>query len=236
MSAHDIASTLNAHPPASGRRAVPRGRAWAQFWAHSPPSAAVHQRSQWACLRTSRTVADIGERWSALLESVLGATPREFESRILPSSDQAIHQTGHTACLTLQSCVVSYIQTYHHKSVKLALCPSARHNVANHADRPGVILIRSSRGSCSRVRDDRIGLSASVIPVASGRSPPTARPISLLGAESTASWMEWKYPRAFRALVTASTSPTWPISRTDLPGWGIGGPGTGSMGEVRHGP
>jgi hypothetical protein len=31
----------------------------------------------------SRTVADLGERWSALLESVLGATPREFESRIL---------------------------------------------------------------------------------------------------------------------------------------------------------
>jgi hypothetical protein len=28
-------------------------------------------------------VVNAGERWSALLESVLGATPREFESRIL---------------------------------------------------------------------------------------------------------------------------------------------------------
>ena len=32
---------------------------------------------------SSRTVADAGERWPTLLESVLGATPREFESRIL---------------------------------------------------------------------------------------------------------------------------------------------------------
>jgi len=38
----------------------------------------------------SRTAADAGERWSALLESVLGATPREFESRILRSPDQAL--------------------------------------------------------------------------------------------------------------------------------------------------
>ena len=35
----------------------------------------------------SRTAADAGERWSALLESVLGATPREFESRILRHAD-----------------------------------------------------------------------------------------------------------------------------------------------------
>jgi hypothetical protein len=35
----------------------------------------------------SRTVAAIGERRCALLESVLGATPREFESRILRHAD-----------------------------------------------------------------------------------------------------------------------------------------------------
>ena len=40
---------------------------------HSPP--------------TSRTVVNPGERWAALLESVLGATPREFESRILRHAD-----------------------------------------------------------------------------------------------------------------------------------------------------
>jgi hypothetical protein len=39
----------------------------------------------------SRTVADAGERWSALLESVLGATPREFESRILRHYDLQEH-------------------------------------------------------------------------------------------------------------------------------------------------
>jgi hypothetical protein len=33
-------------------------------------------------------VAAIGERWCALLESVLGASPREFESRILRHADQ----------------------------------------------------------------------------------------------------------------------------------------------------
>ena len=35
----------------------------------------------------SRTGVNPGERWSALLESALGATPREFESRILRSLD-----------------------------------------------------------------------------------------------------------------------------------------------------
>ena len=40
-----------------------------------------------SCLRSSRTVADAGERWSALLESVLGETPQGFESPILRASD-----------------------------------------------------------------------------------------------------------------------------------------------------
>jgi hypothetical protein len=43
-------------------------------------------------LRSSRTVADAGERRSALLESVLGATPQEFESPILRHADQGKHR------------------------------------------------------------------------------------------------------------------------------------------------
>jgi hypothetical protein len=38
---------------------------------------------------SSRQVLNVAERWSADLESVLGATPHEFESRILPPLDQA---------------------------------------------------------------------------------------------------------------------------------------------------
>src|SRR5215510_640086 len=54
-----------------------------QFLSHSPPSGTVHRCSPRSCLRSSRTVADAGERGPALLESVLGATPQEFESPIL---------------------------------------------------------------------------------------------------------------------------------------------------------
>src|SRR5215470_6311353 len=36
-----------------------------------------------SCSRGSRTVADAGERHATVLESVLGATPQEFESPIL---------------------------------------------------------------------------------------------------------------------------------------------------------
>jgi hypothetical protein len=66
-------------------------RAWAQFWAHSSPSAAVHRWSPGSCLRGSRTVADAGERHATLLESVLGATPQEFESPILRHADLLKH-------------------------------------------------------------------------------------------------------------------------------------------------
>ena len=65
----------------------PQSSPWAHFWAHSSPSRAVRRRSRRARLRTSRTVADHGERWPAVLESVLGASPREFESRILRHAD-----------------------------------------------------------------------------------------------------------------------------------------------------
>ena len=79
-------------PPHTWQLAL--ARAWAQFWAHSPPSAAVHRRPPRACPRTSRTVTDIGERWPALLESVLGASPRGFESRILRHPDLLKHRSS----------------------------------------------------------------------------------------------------------------------------------------------
>jgi hypothetical protein len=69
-------------------------RAWAQFWSHSSPSGTVHRRSAGSCSRRPRTVADAGERWPALLESVLGATPREFESRILRHADLLKHRSS----------------------------------------------------------------------------------------------------------------------------------------------
>jgi hypothetical protein len=96
LSAHDIASTLTSDPAAHGRRAKPRDRAWAQFWAHSPPSRAVHLRPHDAHLHRPRTVAASGEQRPALLESVLGASPREFESRILRDPDQARHRSAQT--------------------------------------------------------------------------------------------------------------------------------------------
>jgi hypothetical protein len=72
-------------------------RAWAQFWAHSPPSATVRQWSPRWCSRSSRTAADAGERWPTLLESVLGATPQEFESPILRRADLQQHRWVATA-------------------------------------------------------------------------------------------------------------------------------------------
>ncbi len=60
---------------------------WSQMWSHSPQSGTVHRRPRAAHPRRSRTSAATGERRSALLESVLGATPREFESRILRHAD-----------------------------------------------------------------------------------------------------------------------------------------------------
>ena len=44
------------------------------FGLNSPPSGTVHRRPPTTHLSSSRTVADAGERWSALLESVLGGT------------------------------------------------------------------------------------------------------------------------------------------------------------------
>jgi hypothetical protein len=96
-------------PPRLGSR--PRAWAWAQFWSHSSPSGAVHRRSPGSCLRSSRTVAAAGERWSALLESVLGATPQEFESPILRHADLQKHGSwrppGGPLVLTWSQLVVS---------------------------------------------------------------------------------------------------------------------------------
>ena len=76
-------------PTLTGRRSaavLPRGGSpgpLSRFLSHSPPSGGVRRCPPRSCLRSSRTVADTGERRSALLESVLGASPRGFESRIL---------------------------------------------------------------------------------------------------------------------------------------------------------
>ena len=69
------ADSVGSHwvPPASaraGRRGPSGARLWAQFRAHSLPSADVHLRPRASCARWSRTPADGGERWCAVLESV----------------------------------------------------------------------------------------------------------------------------------------------------------------------
>ena len=92
FSAQQIASTL------TGRRSsdvlLRRGPPGllSQFLSHSPPSWAVHHCSLRSCLCSSRTVADAGERGPTLLESVLGATPQEFESPILRHADLHKHR------------------------------------------------------------------------------------------------------------------------------------------------
>jgi hypothetical protein len=100
LSAQEIASTLTGVAPqtccpAGGRSDVLPRRGppdlLSQFLSHSPPSATVHRRPPRSGLRSSRTVADAGERWPALLESVLGASPREFESRILRHAELQEH-------------------------------------------------------------------------------------------------------------------------------------------------
>src|SRR5260370_24412316 len=53
------------------------------MWSHSAQSGTVHLRSPGMCPRWLRTVEAGRERGSAFLESVLGATPQEFESPIL---------------------------------------------------------------------------------------------------------------------------------------------------------
>jgi hypothetical protein len=83
--------------------AGPRKWAWSQMWSHSPPSGTVHRRPPRLCSRRSRTVAAIGERRSALLESVLGATPQEFESPILRRAD-----LRRRACIMFARCATSH--------------------------------------------------------------------------------------------------------------------------------
>src|SRR5215468_6337685 len=84
-----------------------------QMWSHSRPSGSVQQRPARHFPGRSRTVAAIGERRSAMLENVLGATPREFESRILrePLTRQYT-RPGHMFGLGLQGCVVSFVVSF----------------------------------------------------------------------------------------------------------------------------
>src|SRR6516225_6054936 len=87
FSAQEIASTLTGRRSAAALpRSEPPGLL-SQFLSHSPPSGTVRQCPPRSCLCSSRTVADAGERRPTLLESVLGATPQEFESPILRHSE-----------------------------------------------------------------------------------------------------------------------------------------------------
>jgi hypothetical protein len=98
------------------------------FGLNSSPSGTVHRRPLGLCSRSSRTVADAGERWSALLESVLGATPREFESRILRHADLRKHRWWRLArerlVLAWSHLVVSVMsrEWCHHQDQPQLLC------------------------------------------------------------------------------------------------------------------
>jgi hypothetical protein len=85
--AQEIASTLTGRRSSGAllRSGVPSRPS--QFQSHSPLSGTVHHRPPWEHHGWSRTAADPRERWPALLESVLGATPQEFESPILRRAD-----------------------------------------------------------------------------------------------------------------------------------------------------
>ena len=65
-----------------------------------------------------RTVVNPGERGSALLESVLGATPQEFESPILRHADQGKHRSAVPAGWRFESrwshLLVSVLSARHH--------------------------------------------------------------------------------------------------------------------------
>ena len=101
---------------------------WAQFWTHSSPSRAVHQWSPGLCSRGSRTVADAGERHATLLESVLGATPQEFESPILRHADVQEHPMMAAGMRGYRGCVVSLMVSVlgadrcHRRDKPLLLC------------------------------------------------------------------------------------------------------------------
>ena len=63
---------------------------WSQIWSHSPPFSGIHPTQPAPLTRRSRTIPDSAGHVPADLESVLGATPQEFESPILRCGDQAL--------------------------------------------------------------------------------------------------------------------------------------------------
>ena len=76
------------------------------FGLNSPSSGIVHRRPPGSCSRSSRTVADAGEHRPTLLESVLGATPQEFESPILRDADlRRRARIMFACCATSRACV-----------------------------------------------------------------------------------------------------------------------------------
>jgi len=83
-----------------------------QFLSHSPLSGAIHQRPPRSCSGRSRTVADAGERWPALLESVLGQPLASSNLASSATSDQAIHKPRSCFGLGLRGCVVSFVVSF----------------------------------------------------------------------------------------------------------------------------
>lgn len=119
-------------PQAAARRRTVRRWLLSQFLSHSPPSGAVHQCSLGWCLCSSRTVADAGERWPALLESVLGPVveicvlPLESERFALPSSERQGHDPACAAGDGSPGCTCAAILT-----------STVRCRASDHRDRPG---------------------------------------------------------------------------------------------------
>src|SRR6516225_6469447 len=70
------------------QRQRPAEGSLSQFVSHSPPSATVLRWSRASCLRSSRTVADAGERWPALLEACWGQPLRS--SNLLSSANSPV--------------------------------------------------------------------------------------------------------------------------------------------------
>ena len=89
---------------------------------HSPPPGTVHRRPPPSRSSRPRTVAATSELRPAVLESVLGATPREFESRMLRHLDLRRHGARESRCdgdfvrlsqFLAQTCLSSQPKTGH---------------------------------------------------------------------------------------------------------------------------
>jgi hypothetical protein len=120
-----------------------------------------------SCSRRPRTVVNAGERRAALLESVLGATPQEFESPILRAPDlrrRAVQPRS--SCLDTEIC--------------LSFCPRESSRKGGQASARRISVRLGVRGLAGSVRDrpdtrqltDRITLSDREVP---GERAPSRR-------------------------------------------------------------